>query len=390
MARSKFRGNTSTLLRRQNRCLVLRRIQEAGALSRSELIESTGLTGAAVSRISRELLDTGILREGSTYGKKSTPGPRFVKLELSETGAYVIGLGIAANKQWVALTNLRGEVIARNQLQLLTFRDPSQTLIHMAEEADDLIRLSGIDRNRLVGGGVSIAGTVDHDCGLLLNEPNLGWEKVPVSDILTDHLGIPFRVESHPNALNLAEARLGVTKGMSNIVLVNVALGIGGSLILDGHLVRGSTNSAGRIGHIHVPGTDQLCMCGLRGCLDTVSSGQAVLTRMGLLPKRDVPKENDVEDAYRLLIAIEQAAKDNSSAVEAFYEAGAALGRAINAVLAINDPEVVVLAGSVGRTKAYLEGRPRHAEPCFTAKQRRGSDGERNDQGYGRHLVGIG
>ena len=350
-------GSTESL-RRRNRQVLLRHILYAAPepLSRKQIADQSGLTGTAVSRIARELLDAGLISEGATFAISGRTGRHHVELEIAGRGAYVVGVGLAANEQAVSIANMRGDILHRHQIALPSFDDPPAVLRIVAEEAQRLIQTHAIDRRRILGGGISVAGIVDHAEGIVLNSPNLNWHRVAIKHEIEARLDLPFHVESHPNALNLAEHWLGITRGARNVVLVNVALGIGGSLILDGALVRGEGNRAGRIGHVTVPGGEFPCSCGKTGCLDTVASGQALLTQLGMSSKRWPVETNDVGDADRLRTLLERAAAGEAEVMAALRQAGRQLGRTLNLITAVAAPGVVVLAGPTAQNPEYVAG----------------------------------
>ena len=360
-------GGSPESLRRHNRSLVLQQIFTDGPVSRTQVAQATGLTGAAISRITRELLDAGLICEGEKFGDSSKPGRRSVEIDLAPDGAYVLGFGAGAFEQWVQLANQRGDCIGRRRVHLLRDKEPRRVIEAIARQAQDLVRAAKIDRKRLFGLGVAIAGVVNYESGTVLRSPNLGWRDVALRDMLGQMLRIPVQVESLHHALNLAEWRLGPTQGMRNIVVVNCVLGIGASVLADGRLIRGGTRAAGQIGHMHVAGASGLCTCGRRGCLDTVASGYAILTELGLVPERTTPREHDENAADLLLQAMERERAEDKTACTAFRIAGKQLGRALNAVWALADPETIVLTGPLAQARSYVEGV--HATFAVTAPE---------------------
>lgn len=352
----KVTSGSKESLRRWNRHAILTQVLDAGRISRTEIARRTGLTSAAVSRITRELVEVGLLEEGSTFGLKGRPGRRFVEIQLRAAGAYVLGIGTGANEQGITLANSRGETIASRQVELIGFESSIAALRHLVTAAEDLIRTSGIDRRRLLGGGIAIAATVEAETGRLLEAPNLGWRDVPVAEVFEEQFGVPFTVESRPYAILLAESRHGLTKEVRNVLLATVGLGIAGSILFDGRLVRGSNNAAGHIGHVPVPNATDMCICGRCGCLDTVASGRAVLRRAGIVPRALVAKEHAVADAERLSALIDQAIAGDAAAGNAFYESGKALGRALSTILMVVDPDVLMLGANVVQVPRYVAG----------------------------------
>lgn len=347
-------------LRRHNRGLVLERLFRSGAVSRTALAETTGLTPAAVSRITRELVDAGLVRELSRDASAVARGRPQVDLELAADGAYVIGIGIGAFEQGIRIANLRGECISRRAVQLLGQPSAHAALKLLVREIRALLALAKIPRGRVLGVGIASAGIVDRVRGTIVESPNLGWRDVPIVEIVAGELRLPVCVEAMHHALNLAEEGFGEAAGKAaaagDTVLVNAAMGIGASVMEQGRLVRGRNGAAGQIGHMNVPGAKDLCTCGRRGCLDTVASGYGVLRRLGLVPPRRVAREHDASAARQLLAAIERERQGEPRVRQAFQASGEALGDALNAVRAVLDPQRIVLAGPLGHTTSYVKG----------------------------------
>lgn len=343
-------------LRRFNRGLVLERIFFRCIASRNDIAGDTGLTGAAVSRITRELLDAGLIRERQSTEEQGGPGRPVTGLELAPNGAFVIGVGIGAYEQWIQIANQRGECVSRRAIQLLNRKPLARALQMLIREAHAMVNEAGIPRRRILGMMVAIAGVVDHERGNVLYSPNIGWDGAKVAEPLQRGLQLPVRIEALHHALNLAEARFGATRGARDVVLVNAALGIGASVMESGRIVRGNRAAAGQIGHMRIAGASELCTCGRRGCLDTVASGFAVLRRLGKVSSRRIPKEHNIDDARRLVDVIERERRGDAKAQAAFRASGGQLGAALNIVRSVLDPERIVIAGPLAQTASYVEG----------------------------------
>lgn len=359
-------------LRRHNRGLVLEHLFRASTVSRTALAEATGLTPAAVSRITRELVEAGLVRELAHDGAQAARGRPQVDLELASEGAYVIGIGVGAFEQWIRIADLRGECLSRRSVQLLDQSSARVALKLLVGEIRALLALAKIPRRRVLGAGIASAGVVDRQKGLIIESPNLGWRDLPVAGLVSEALGLPVCVESMHHALNLAEESFGINAGInagnnagkqasaglvgSDTFLVNASMGIGASVMEEGRVVRGRHNAAGQIGHMNVSGAADLCTCGRRGCLDTVASGYGVLRRLGLVPPRRVAREHDSAAARKLLAAIERERQGEPRVRQAFQASGAQLGDALNAVRAILDPQRIVLAGPLSGTASYVKG----------------------------------
>ena len=140
---------------------------------------------------------------------------------------------------------------------------------------------SGTDRAALRCVGVAVPGPLDVSAGVVTRPPNLlGWERVPIASWLAEAFGCRVHVENDANAAALAEWRFGAGRGLSDLVYLTMSTGVGGGLILDGHLYRGSDGTAGELGHVPVEWGGELCGCGLRGCLEAYVGGACWTRRL--------------------------------------------------------------------------------------------------------------
>ena len=342
--------------RRRNRALVLRELQRDGGISRAQIAIKTGMTNSVVSRITREMVDIGLVRELGLFRENDGPGRSSIKLELSRGAAYVVGIALGAFDRTVRLVDSRGEVLAREVLTLPPSGEPGASLTLVAAATNALVVTSGIKRNRLLGCGVAISGIADVAAGRLLRSVNLGWTDVAVGAELTRQLHMPVWMETLPNVLNLGEMRAGATKGKLNTAFITAGLGVGASFIVDGNVLRSSKNAAGQIGHMHASNATHVCTCGRVGCLDTVASGRAILMRLKGINAHEVVMKRHALDAKRLADAIGREKTGDQRAIRVFREAGTALGRALDAVIATIAPEAILLGGALAQVGSYFAG----------------------------------
>jgi glucokinase len=167
-------------------------------------------------------------------------------------------------------------------------------------------------------------------------------------------------LENDANAAAVAEHRLGAGRGCRHMVLVAVGTGIGGGLILDGRLYHGASGGAGEIGHMLVEPQGRVCGCGRRGCLEAMASGSA-LDAVAREIAQAQPHGSVAEMARnqgktpdaRILDAA--ASAGDAAAASALERAGAYLGDGLTNLVDVFNPEVIVIGGSVRRSRRYLE-----------------------------------
>lgn len=342
-------GSTSGL-RRRNRDIVLRTIAAQAPVSRTQISRQTGLTGAAVSRITRELIEAGLVREGESIQTKGQVGRRNIRLELGDEGAFVLGIALTVNVRSVSIGNSRGEIIEQRSIEGLDLADPHEAINRLSIAAKELVETSNIDSSRIVGCGVSAAGIADPDTGELIKSEPLGWDSVPLGPAFSESLGLAVRIEGRAIALLMAELWRGSAEGRNNVALINNGVWLGGAVVMDGCIVRGHSNMVGQIAHMSIRGNKTLCACGRTGCLDAIASGAAILRQLEHI---DFP-DTEPGDRLRALANCHGGKQPEIDAT--FREAGRQLGYAVDSLFSVLDPELILLAGEAGRHPEYIAG----------------------------------
>ena len=205
--------------------------------------------------------------------------------------------------------------------------------------------------------GISAAGNVGADRRTLTFAANIpAWINYDLSEhigALIDH-AVPVVVENDANCAGWGEYVHGAGQGSSNMVALTVGTGLGGAIVIDGRLYRGSFGMAAELGHLPMVPDGDTCGCGLRGCAERYTSGSA-LERFAKSAVRRRP-----QDAERLMELcggdvdklegpmVSQAAQEGDVlGLYAFGKIGEWLGRAMAATAAVLDPDVFVIGGGV-------------------------------------------
>ena len=337
-------------LGKSNRRRVLGEILYKAPIARTEIAERTGLTGASVSRITRDLISAGLVRESTNSQPQNRSGRRLVELTLNPDGGYLAGVGINAFAQWVSISDLNQQVLAKQELAIESFADPQALLQQVVDTLLQMLEQCNIPLDRLLGAGVAMGGAVDPDSGKLLFSTTMDWGEVEVADFFRQQLKVPVQVETLPNALNLAETRFGQAQGCKNVVLINASLKMGASLLLDGQIHRGMNFSAGLIGRLRLQRDQQANQSPM--LLDDVAAGVAVL-------KAATGDENLVSGhrAAATLMQLRQRSLEGDSQIsELFRNTGKMLSQTIDLIVTLLQPQMVLLAGPMASVPAYVEG----------------------------------
>lgn len=183
--------------------------------------------------------------------------------------------------------------------------------------------------------GIGIPGVIDLSGRLILNSPNLRFlDEVPFVDPLEQQLGVPVHLENDANCATLGEARHGAGKDHPSFLLATIGTGIGGGMVLNGKLFRGSGGMAGEFGHVHA-GHDRLCGCGARGCAEAIVSATALV-------RSAHEKGIRIQDLRELS---ELARQGDKQAMSVFRNAGSHLGAAFAQATLLTDIRVFLLGG---------------------------------------------
>src|ERR1043165_3714663 len=191
-----------------------------------------------------------------------------------------------------------------------------------------------------------VPGAVDSDKAVVLQAPNLpSLINVDLKAALEQRLGWPVFLENDANAAAVGEMWLGAARGCRDVMSVTLGTGVGGGLILDGKLWRGSHGSGGEIGHTTVdPFSGLKCKCGNTGCLELVASATAIvrMTRETLSQFPGSVLHHQELTAERVY---EAGSAGDELALSVFKKFGTYLGIGLANLINIVDPEIIVIAG---------------------------------------------
>ena len=349
-------GNQSpnTDMRKINRSAMLRHVAKHGHISRNKLCECMGLTGAGISRISRDLINTGMLLETAHESVSKGAGRRGSDLSLNPDGAYVLGITITANRKSVTLVNCTQQVLGQWDCDAMDVANPEKAIQSFCDVAHSLIEESGIDRNKLLGAGVGLATTEKFDENGYVTSPILGWNNVPVKSLFEAALGLPFIIEARALAMLRAEVWAEKVDNAEGTILINNGVGMGAAAYFDGRFIPTGGAGFGNVSHLSLPDSAALCRCGRTGCLEYSGTGAAVLADVNGWPPNKLPVFSELSgDLHNL---VQQAENVDVKAQRAFRNAGRRMGAGIDAIVALLAPQRIILAGETGRQPDFIEG----------------------------------
>jgi len=338
-------------MRELNTSLVLDLIRRSDSICQADIARNTRLSAGTVTSIIKDL-------KKRKYIKKLGPGEsnrgrRPTMLRFNPEAQYVIGVEFYADEMNIGVLDLAGKIKKHVYRPISHEKNPRTVFKNFAEGADSLLQDFHINKENILGIGASFEGIVDHDKGLVVLSNRFGWRNVPVKDIIKEEYGLQPFVECDVRVMALGEHWYGAGQGIGDLVCIEVDSGIGAGVISGGRLCTGVHSMGGEMGHsLAVPDGPE-CRCGMRGCLETVASGDAILSRV----KRELQEGresalsgvmNSLSDKRAAIRCVFAAAKQGDRfALEVIKKAGYHLGIAVANIINYADPEVVIFKGYV-------------------------------------------
>ncbi|WP_083473951.1 MULTISPECIES: ROK family protein [unclassified Frankia] len=310
---------------------VLRAVLDHGPVARSFIGAATGLSPAAVSRQTADLISLGVLRELPAAACGPRAGRPSVPIDVDTDTHLACGVHIAVPILTFGLVDLRGRTVAREELP---HSGDAAELINLIARGLPRFLQRHAGRRRVLGLGVVTGGHVDGRTGTVVEHEPLGWRNLQLGPLLAARTGLPVRVDSHAHALAEAEILFGEPRARSSLVHLFVGNVVDAAIATEGVVHRGLRSAAGGVAHLPVPGARQPCPCGERGCAQASLSDRALLARAverGILPRPDP------------MLLQQAVAAGEPAAVELVRRRLGDIAKVVATLLDMLDPELLVL-----------------------------------------------
>ncbi len=326
------------------RSQIARLIAAGEASHRLDLSRLTGLSRSSIHTHVQDLVDAGLLHgEDAGGGGRGRPA---LRLSLAGDAGVVLIADLTTFSTRCLVTDLTQRVLADTTVTWPLAEGPERTVNLLADQFADLLEQAKVpaDRPRVLV--VGLPGPVDVARGMAVRPPIMpGWDGFPVAERLGGALGCPVLVDNDVNLMALGEART-VPPEQLPVLFVTVGAGIGAGFVLaDGTLHRGADGAAGDIGHIRVPGAEEVvCRCGKAGCVEAVASTAALARR---LVATGEPPLDVAEDGAAMRDFLARLRDGLPDALHAVRAAGVTLGEVIALCIHMLNPRHVVVGGEI-------------------------------------------
>ena len=266
----------------------------------------------------------------------------------------VIGVDIRVDRTVYALVNIRGEVLARDEIVTSDYPVISDFVTKLSEKIVLLMEANGgFDSVRSIG--IS-APSGNFHTGCIENSPNLPWKGiVPLAAMLRDRMGLAVAVDNNANVIAMAEHAFGAAHGLKDFVLVNLGSGMGSCIYSKGVIYQGTNGFSGEIGHTTYIAGGRQCGCGKQGCLEAYTASKGVLqTAKEVLEEYDTPSLMRQSQQLTVKQIVEFCHKGDQLAIEAMRRTGHALGVGLANYASLFNPEAIILSGAVSKAGKWL------------------------------------
>jgi glucokinase len=265
---------------------------------------------------------------------------------VAASDGHVLGLDIGGTKLAAGLVDRQGGLSSFVVEPTRREDGPDAVLERLWRLGSEAVERAGGGWESVDSVGIGCGGPLDAARGVLIAPPHLpGWRDIPVTDLAARRYERPVVLENDATAAAAGEHRFGAGRGVANMVYLTISTGVGGGVVIDGRLWRGSTGNGGELGHVTVDWRGRRCHgCGRLGCLEAYVSGTSIAERA-----REAGLEvAGAEDVSRLAL------EGDPVAVRVWDDTVEALACGITSIVNLFEPQLVVLGGGVTRSGEQL------------------------------------
>lgn len=264
---------------------------------------------------------------------------------------YSIGIDLGGTKILAGVVEKQtGKVIFEVKNKTKKEKGNKKITAKIIETLEELLRISNIDKNEISSVGIGLAGQVERNKGILINAVNLECKDLNIKEILEEKFLIPVNIGNDVEVATFGELKFGAGKDHKDIVCIFVGTGIGSSIVKDGKIHLGASQSAGEIGHIIVDLNGRACACGGNGCLEAYASRSAIESRiLGAVKKGRKSIITELTDGKSISSKhIKKSLEAHDEVVTQYVnEAIDYLSGGIASVINFYNPELIILGGGL-------------------------------------------
>ncbi len=343
-------GNVD-LVKQLNSAAVYRLIDQQGPISRIQVADVSQLAPASVTKITRQLLERGLIKEVAQQA--STGGRRAISLTTEVEPFHSIAVRLGRDYIQISLYNLGGKELVTEHREFY-YTQQSELVDGLMEHIATFIDTQQLLIKQLIAIGVSLPGLVNPETGIVDYMPNISVNSLALSDLIQETFKVPSFVGNDVRGMALAEHYFGASQDCQDSILVSVHRGTGAGIIVNGQVFLGHNHNVGEIGHIQIDPLGEQCQCGNFGCLETVAANPAIIERVKKLIAQGYESSLADVESLNILTICEHANAGDELARQSLVRVGNQLGKAIAITINLFNPQKVIIAGDITHSSDIL------------------------------------
>ncbi|MFY2507947.1 DNA-binding transcriptional regulator NagC [Vibrio pectenicida] len=336
-------GNVD-LVKQLNSAAVYRLIDQQGPISRIQVADISQLAPASVTKITRQLLERGLIKEVAQQA--STGGRRAISLTTEVAPFHSIAIRLGRDYIQFSLYNLGGEELL-SEYQEFFYTTQADLVEGLTTYLKHFIQSHQAIINQLIAIGIILPGLVNPETGVVEYMPNITIDNLALAELIEHSFHIQCFVGNDVRGMALAEHYFGASQDCQDSILVSVHRGTGSGIIVNGQVFLGFNRNVGEIGHIQIDPLGEQCQCGNFGCLETVAANPAILERVKKLIKQGYESTLSGVEGLTIQDICEHANMGDELAKQSLIRVGNQLGKAIAITINLFNPQKIVIAGDI-------------------------------------------
>ncbi|KZE66416.1 glucokinase [Fictibacillus phosphorivorans] len=267
---------------------------------------------------------------------------------------WLVGVDLGGTTIKIAFITLDGHIVEKWEIPTNIDQGGKNIVSDIAQSLQSKLDELSEPKEKLAAIGMGAPGFIDMKTGFIYHAVNIGWRDYPLKEELEKATGLSVTVDNDANIAAIGEMWRGAGDGEGNLLMVTLGTGVGGGIIVNGHIMHGTNGMAGEIGHItSIPDGGAPCNCGRTGCIETIASATGISR---------ISKEKALKDTTSSLYKIlEQngeiqakdvaaaAEKGDQVAIETLEEVTFHLGLVIANLANSINPGKIVIGGGVSK-----------------------------------------
>lgn len=248
-----------------------------------------------------------------------------------------IGIDIGGTDTMIGLVDVHNRLIASKVIATNVGRPPEEIIAEIGSCAAALLEQEKIPMDQCVGAGIGVPGTVDVKRGIVRYSNNISWENVELAKQIETCLPIPVKIANNADCAALGEVAAGSGRDYKDAVMLTLGTGVGGSVIMDGHIYENGRMGGSELGHMVIVADGEPCTCGRKGCLEAYASATAL--------KREAKRASGLDLSPDEIFT--KAAEGDKILADVTENYIKKLGTGIVNIVNIFRPQIIILGGGI-------------------------------------------